>query len=487
MAKILIIDDEEYIRDVLSIRVQKLNHDAAGAPTLEQGRALLQKENFDLVFLDVNLPDGNGLDLLKTLKQIPSGPEVIIMTAVGNQEGAELAVKNGAWDYMNKPLKREDIIFRIYQALDYRRMKQKTVPQSLMKTDTIIGKSPAIKNCLQQMARCALNDSNVLLTGETGTGKEVFAKAIHENCSVTGDHFIVVDCAAMPESLAESVLFGHVKGSFTGADKASEGLILKAHKGTLFLDEIGELPFPLQGKFLRVLQEKKFRPVGSSVEKESDFRLISATNRDLDEMVSRGTFRKDLLHRIRTFSIELPPLRDRKTDIQDLAAGYLQRVCTRHKLNPKVLLPETLALLESYDWPGNVRELIHTLERAVLYEPESPLIFPLFLPDHIRINFLKQDLTSQPSQALAGNMNSLESLLVSSLGNDPIPDLKDFRNGLLEEIERVYLKWILLKNQGDIEKTAQISGLSKNRIYVLIKKYDLKSGSVLPDKNFFVR
>jgi len=472
MAKILIIDDEEYIRDVLSIRVQKLNHEAADAPTLEQGHSLLENETFDLVFLDVNLPDGNGLDLLKALKQKPSSPEVIIMTAVGNLEGAELAIRNGAWDYMNKPLKKEDIIFRVNRALDYRRMKQKTVLPALMKTGAIIGKSPAIKNCLQQMARCALSDSNVLLTGETGTGKEVFSKAIHENCPVTGDNFIVVDCAAMPESLAESALFGHVKGSFTGADKASDVLVLKAHKGTLFLDEIGELPFPLQGKFLRVLQEKKFRPVGGSIEKESDFRLISATNRDLDEMVSRGTFRKDLLHRIRTFLIELPPLRERKTDIQDLATFYVQKFCTRHKLNSKVLLPETLAMLEFYDWPGNVRELIHTLERAVLYEPESPLIFPLFLPDHIRINFLKQDLTSQ---AIPGNMNSLESLLLSFLSNDPIPDLKDFRNSILEEIERVYLKRILLKNNWDIEKTAQISGLSKNRVYVLIKKYDLKN------------
>jgi len=388
MAHILIIDDEEYIRDILSARVQSLNHTACSAATIRQGRELLHKKTIDLVFLDIKLPDGSGLDLLPAIQELPSSPAVIIMNAIGSLKGAEIAIKNRAWDYLNKPLKKEDIILRIERCLAYRDVKRKN-KTIVLETESIIGKSPAIKKCLKEIGRCVSGRSNVLLTGETGTGKEVFARAIHDNCEMTGNNLIVVDCASMPESLAESVLFGHVKGAFTGADKASDGLVAAADKGTLFLDEIGELPFSLQAKFLRVLQERHFRPVGSIIEKKSDFRLISATNRDLDLMVSEGTFRRDLLHRIRTSHIELPPLRERKTDIEELSVFYMKKICDKHNLKDKALLPETLDSLESYDWPGNVRELIHTLEQTILNEAESPLLYPYSLPDEIRLHFVK--------------------------------------------------------------------------------------------------
>jgi two-component system, NtrC family, response regulator len=474
MGNVLIIDDEEYIRDILSIRVQRLNHKAYSAGTIKQGTQMLRNAVFDLVFLDVNLPDGNGLDLLQTIKQNPFSPEVIIITAVGSHEGAEIAIKNGAWDYLNKPLKKEDITLRIERALEYRKIKDKKGEAIVLETESIIGKSQAIKKCLKQIAQCVSGCSNVLLSGETGTGKEVFARAIHDNCSLTGSNFIIVDCAAMPESLAESVLFGHVKGAFTGADKASEGLVIEADKGTLFLDEIGELPLSLQTTFLRVLQERKFRPVGSPHEKQSDFRLICATNRDLDQMVSKGTFRRDLLHRIRTFDIALPPLRERKTDIQDLSTFFIKDLCSKHNLKTKVVLPETVDLLESYDWPGNVRELIHTLERTILNEPESSLLYPFSLPDHIRVNFVKQGMQSHQVHKHDIENRTLESTLFSYIDTDTTPNLKDFRNLFLEKIEKVYLKSVLSSNKWNIEKVAKISGLGKNRIYVLIKKYGLK-------------
>ncbi len=474
MANILIIDDEEYIRDILSVRVQRLNHKAFSAGTIRQGAEMIKKAKFDLVFLDVNLPDGNGLDLLQTIKKNPFSPEVIIITAVGSHEGAEIAIKNGAWDYLNKPLKKEDITLRIERALEYRKIKKKEGEPIILDTDSIIGKSQAIKKCLKQVAQCVSNRSDILLSGETGTGKEVFARAIHDNCDLTGNNFIVVDCAAMPESLAESVLFGHVKGAFTGADKSSEGLVVEADKGTLFLDEIGELPLSLQTTFLRVLQERKFRPVGSTTEKQSDFRLICATNRDLDQMVSKGTFRKDLLHRIRTFDIILPPLKERKTDIQDLSAFYIKDLCSKHNLNTKVLLPETIEFLESYDWPGNVRELVHTIERAILNEPESTLLYPFSLPDHIRVNYVKQGMPDKKNIGHNAENTTLESIIFSYIDKDATMNLKDFRNFFLEKIEKIYLKSILSNNGWNIEKTAKILGLRKNRIYVLIKKYGFK-------------
>ncbi len=473
MANILIIDDEEYIRDILSARVQGLNHTASSAATIHQSVELLKKDNFDLVFLDVILPDGNGLDLLQVLRELPSEPEVIIITAVGSLKGAEIAIKNGAWDYMSKPLKKEDIILRIERALAYREIKKKNKPR-ILETESIIGKSPAIKKCLKQVAQCISSRSNVLLSGETGTGKEVFARAIHENCSLTGDNFIIVDCAAMPKTLAESVLFGHVKGAFTGADHASEGLVAAADKGTLFLDEIGELPFSLQATFLRVLQERSFRPVGSSKEKRSEFRLISATNRDLDQMVSKGTFRKDLLHRIRTSHIDLPPLRERKTDTQELAAFYVKKLCMKHHLTTKTFLPETLEVLEFYDWPGNVRELIHTIEQTILNEPDSPLVYPNSLPDPIRLNYVGQHLPEQQDTECQNEQGALESVLFSLIDKNSMPNLKDLRNHFFEKIEKVYLKAVLSSTGWNMDKTAEILGVGKNRVYVLMRKYNLK-------------
>lgn len=474
MARILIIDDEEYIRDILSSRVEELNHTPLTAENLKQGVQMIRKNEFDVVFLDVRLPDGNGLEILPFIKQQASSPEVIIITGVGSPEGAEMAIRNGAWDYLTKPLNKDDIILRINRAVEYREIKQKQGQTVLFHPGDLVGTSQAMKKCLKQAAQSCAGSSNVLIYGETGTGKELLAKAIHDNSIRSDSPFVVVDCAAMPESLVESVLFGHVKGAFTGADKASDGLILQADKGTLFLDEIGELPLSMQASFLRVLQERRFRPVGSSAEKNSDFRLISATNRDLDAMVEKGDFRRDLLHRIRTFAIETPPLRERQSDIQDIAACYVKKLCIKHGLPLKTILPETIELLEAYDWPGNVRELVNTIERAMLVEPDAAMLYPFFLPDHIRISFVKKGLPMKPPQDPGAVPGSLETLLTASIEQDKTPSLKEFRNSFLEKIEKIYLKNTLLKCSWDIEKTARISGLSKNRVYVLIKKYDLK-------------
>jgi len=486
MANILIIDDEAYIRDILSSRVERMGHVPAAAATIDQGMQILNRGTMDLVFLDVNLPDGNGLEALPFIKQSPSAPEVVIITAVGSTAGAELAIKNGAWDYIGKPFKKEEIILLIRRTLEYRDARLKQYQAPMLNTDAIIGKSPVMKECLFQVAQSAANTANVLIQGETGTGKELFARAIHDNCLLTNDHYIVVDCAAMPEALTESVLFGHKKGAFTGADTSSQGLIKSADKGTLFLDEIGELPLSVQKAFLRVLQEKKFRPVGSSTEVTSDFRLISATNRDLDKMVDQGTFRKDLLHRLKTFTIELPPLRQHKEDINSLALHYMDKLCSKHKIPKKVLMPDTLEVLISHDWPGNVRELINAIEKAILSEPALPLVYPMFLPARIRVSHVNRELKGKSSLAAGVDDADSDSPVVPvipfgsvlSLGDLPgqIPTLKTYRSNALERIETVYLRYLIQHTRMDLDQAAIISGISKNRLYFLIRKYNLKSG-----------
>jgi two-component system NtrC family response regulator len=471
MAQILIIDDEAFIRDILSSRVFRLGHEALEAENLYVARDILARHPVDLVFLDVNLPDGSGLAALPEIKSSPSAPEVIIVTAVGTEDGAALAIQNGAWDYITKPFRKEDIILLIRRSLEYRQAHMAAGNTAVLDTSDIVGSSVALRKSISQVARSAANTANVFIQGETGTGKELFARAIHDNCRLTPGNYVVVDCAAMPEALTESVLFGHVKGAFTGAEKNAEGLIRGADKGTLFLDEIGELPMTIQKAFLRVLQERRFRPVGSSREVQSEFRLISATNRDLDKMVAQGRFRKDLLHRLKTFSINIPPLRDRKEDIQALASHYLDKLCIKHKVPAKGLLPETLAVLTAYDWPGNVRELINALEKAVLSAPELPLIYPMFLPDRIRISHASKDIPR--NDETDGQSANSQTILSIPLEADRIPPLKSYREKGVARMERIYLAYLLKTTNHDLDQAAGIAGISKNRLYFLLRKYQM--------------
>ena len=265
-----------------------------------------------------------------------------------------------------------------------------------MRNVSIVGQSKQIQNCLEAVSKASQNDISVLITGETGTGKELFAKAIHENSGRKKNNFIIVDCAALPGDLVESVLFGHTKGAFTGADSDKIGLILLADQGTLFLDEVGELPPIIQKKFLRVLQEKKFRPIGSKKEVSSNFRLVAATHRDLPQMVEQGSFREDFYFRIAATKMELPPLRLRKTDIPYLVTHYMNRKSAVPNECQSEVTPEFMKDLLGYDWPGNVRELLNVIDHAATYSYQGSDLFPKHLPDHIRAfniknKFLKAD------------------------------------------------------------------------------------------------
>lgn len=476
---ILIIEDDEKIIKSLTERLGRLNHKVKSAVNADMGLQLLDKFDFELVFLDVNLPDGNGLDLLGQIREKPSKPDVVIMTGLGCSKGAEMAIKGGAWDYITKPFKADEINLLVKRAFDYRDKGKSVVKTVAVDRGLIVGESQEIKECINTIAHCAENKANVLILGETGTGKELFARAVHDNShSITGD-YVVVDCAALPESLTASLLFGHVKGSFTGADKDCGGLVKKADKGTLFLDEIGELPLNVQKSFLRVLQEKKFRPIGSSKEEKSDFRLISATNRNLEKMVEEGKFREDLFHRIKTISINLPALKERKDDIRVLTLHYIDRICKKYSLKTKALLPETLEILESYEWPGNVRELVNSIEKAVLCQPELPILYPMFLPDRIRINYAEKRMEMKTIKGIEVKPEaaSSDTLFTSLYDGSEIIKFKDFKVKFNEKIENLYLKSILGTTGWDIDKAAEISGISKSRVYYYIKKYNIKNYS----------
>jgi two-component system NtrC family response regulator len=465
MAHILIIDDDEMMCDMLSTMVRQMGHDATCANTLQEGLNVSSSQGFDVVFLDVRLPDGSGLDVLPRIREAASAPEVIIITGFGDPDGAELAIKNGAWDYLEKPSSIKAMTLPLVRALQYRKEKKDRKSPVVLNREGIVGNSPPMKACIDMVAQAANGDANVLITGETGTGKEIFAFAIHNNSPRADKNFVVVDCAALPDNLVESVLFGHEKGAFTGADRAQDGLIKQAHGGTLFLDEVGELPLSMQSSFLRVLQERRFRPIGGKQEIESDFRLVAATNRDLDRMVEQGQFRKELLFRLRSFTIELPPLREHREDIKELALYYTSKICERYGTETKGFSPEFFEALAAYDWPGNVRELVNTMERAIAAARQDPILFPKHLPTHIRIDVVRASISKETPIEVnhKGGGSSLQTL----------PNLRDFRENFISEAEQHYLHELMSRTGGNIEEACKISGLSRPRLYALLKSYHI--------------
>jgi len=470
MANILIIDDDQLICTTLSNVVSDRGHTSTCAFTLKEGLEIATARSFDVVFLDVRLPDGSGLDIIKNIRETPSSPEVIIITGFSDVDGAELAIIHGAWDYLEKSASTDEILLPLERALQYRTERQSKARPTALKLEGIVGSSSQMRRCLEFLAQAAASDANVLVAGETGTGKELFSWAIHHNSLRSEKNFVVVDCASLPETIVESVLFGHERGAFTGADKSKIGLITQADGGTLFLDEIGELPPSIQASFLRVLQERRLRPVGSIKEVTSDFRLIAASNKNLDEMTQQGRFRKDLLFRLRTLTISLPPLRERPEDIKELISFYLSKLSKRYGKGMKGLSPEFLDTLLDYDWPGNVRELFNALERATAAAGESPTLFPAYLPEEIRIK-VKRD---QVEEAGAADKNFI---ITPPSSVRPSKTLQEHREDAIAVAEQRYLKELMAHTQGNIRKACEVAGLSRSRLYGLLKKYGIFSHS----------
>ncbi len=463
MANILIIDDDEAFCRGLAEAMQAGGSQATCAHTLEAGLRLAAAEPFDVVFLDVILPDGNGLTRLSDIRAVPSRPEIIILTGGGTPDGAEMAIASGAWDYIQKPFPLSVIRLHLMRALQYREERQMRKPHSTLKIGGIIGRSARMRDSYDLLAEAAAADVTVLITGETGTGKELFAKAIHDNSLRAGESFVVVDCAALQGSLIESILFGYEKGAFTGAAQSREGLIKQADRGTLFLDEIAELPLAVQKVFLRVLQERRFRPLGCRGEVESNFRLIAATNRNLAGMVQTGQFREDLLYRLRALTISLPPLREHREDIVPIAQYHQEKICKRSGLAPKVFSPDFIEALLSYAWPGNVRELVNAIDRAVAASASASTLFSRHLPREIRIQLVRASTAAAPADEAAAPPPRT------------LPTLKELRVSVYEKAEREYLLDLLKLTAGSIEQACGIADLSQPRLYELLRKHRLST------------
>ncbi len=470
MANVLIIDDDTSVCHMIGSIARAEGHHAIAVHCLAEGMQCLSDEAFDCVFLDVFLPDGNGLDRIGDIAAGPSSPEIIIITGYGDPDGAELAITNGAWSYIEKSATLDQYSLALNQVVKYRRRREAIRPLEL-RSEGLIGESPAMGKVRTAVAQVAASKANVLILGETGTGKEVVARAIHANSPQARSRFVAVDCAAMPKALVESILFGHAQGAFTGATTAEVGLVKLADGGTLFLDEVGEMPPSMQKTFLRVLQERRYRPIGSRHEETSNFRLIAATNRDLDAMCAEGSFRLDFLYRLKTFEIRTPPLRERREDLSPLALFHIAKLCDANAMPLKGLAQEVLEVFERLDWPGNVRELVNTLERMCV-ATEGPVLHLEHLPLELRALAARQSLLRQDGP-----------LRVPPLSEDTPPSMvpeagvfstfKEHRRRAIERADRDYLVCLLERSGGSIKRACEMAGLSRTRIYCLMQEYGI--------------
>jgi Nif-specific regulatory protein len=371
MGRILIADDHDSLRRGLAQALAEAGHEIEEAPNGNAAIEKLHEGYFDVVVSDLKMGGSTGLDVLKTTKTLHPTSAVILMTAFGSVSTAVEAMKNGAFDYVQKPFEIEEMEIKVEKALDVRRMQHQIdylrhAQGDIYDFDRIIGSSGALEKVLGIVRKVSKSNTTVLVRGETGTGKELIAGAVHHNSHRASRNFIKVNCAALQENLLESELFGHEKGAFTGADKQRIGRFEQADGGTLFLDEIGDMSPNTQAKILRVLQEHEFERLGGTRTIKVDVRLIAATNRDLPAMVGAGTFREDLYYRLNVVTIDMPPLRERKEDIQALAGFFIRRFAGELKKKIEGLEPEALKLLMRYNWPGNIRELENAIERAML-------------------------------------------------------------------------------------------------------------------------
>jgi two-component system NtrC family response regulator len=464
MATILIIDDDDNFCGTMESLVQRMGHDFLSARTLSAGMDILSTRDVDILLLDVKLPDGNGLAALPAIRETAlTAPEIFIITGIGDPDGAATAIAGGVWDYIVKPTAVNQTRLSLTRALTYREEKKKKQQAVTLNLSGIIGESPPMRQCFDIMARGAASNATVLITGETGTGKELFARTIHANSPRKDQGFVVVDCAALTETLMESTLFGHRKGAFTGAVEKREGLVKLADRGTLFLDEVGEMPLTTQKTFLRVLQEKTFRPVGESHEEKSDFRLIAATNRDLDLMVEEGAFRRDLLYRLRTLHLTIPPLRKRGTDILRLAEFRIDRLCREYGLPPKIFEEGFTDTLTAYPWPGNVRELFNVLETAFVASGNESTLYAMHLPGDLRIRLAKDAIERGRQQAPPESPPEMFT-------PDTIPEYRAYKQAM----ERRYLEAVIAASNGDVKIILDRSGMSKSHFYGLLKKYGIE-------------
>jgi two-component system NtrC family response regulator len=424
--KILIVEDDETLRNVMQLQLKKLGYEAASAPNVERAMDVLQRFPQDLIITDLNLPGISGIELLKRIRSEYVGSAVIVMTAYGTIQSAVEAMRYGAYDYITKPIEPYDLKALVSRALDHHRLIEEVhVLRSCLDQkygfENIIGSSGALMRALDVAARVAPTDATVLIRGETGTGKELVAKAIHFQSARRARPFVTINCAAIPRELLESELFGYMKGAFTGALTHKKGKAEIADGGTMLLDEIGEMPLELQVRVLRLIQEREIEKIGARIPTKVDVRIIAATHRNLEAMVKAGVFREDLYYRLLVVPIELPSLRERQSDIPDLVWHFLEKAKRKHNRNELTLESDLLPVFSNYSWPGNVRQLENTIERMVLLsggheitrndlpdflqgEPPSGLVPQVALPEGgVNLDAIEKDLIVRALEKFGGN------------------------------------------------------------------------------------
>jgi two-component system, NtrC family, response regulator len=445
---IILIDDDPSLRRVIEYSLAESGYSVLPAASGEEGLALFQKGPCDAVITDITMPGMSGLEVLVKVRQADSNVPVIVITAYGTIESAVSAMKQGAFDYITKPFNRDELRMTLERALKMRRLEKENVRLRAevidrYRFDAIVGNSEKLREVIALAGRVAPSDATVLVTGESGTGKELLARGIHYSSGRSEGPFVAVNCAAIPENLIESELFGHVKGAFTGAVRDREGKFELADGGTLFLDEIGDLRIDLQAKILRALQERTVDRVGGVKQIDLDVRVIAATNKDLEREVREGNFREDLYYRLSVVTLQMPPLRDRKDDILVLAEHFLRKFSPSRTVR---LSPDALALLTAYGWPGNVRELENVMERASILKRGDTIT--------------REDLPEKLSRKAMGASEVLLNLPEEGLS--------------LEELEKDLIIKALEKHKGNQTRAAEYLRITRPTLIYRMEKYGLK-------------
>jgi two-component system response regulator HydG len=446
---VLVVDDESGILDTLRILLRNEGFEVTTAQGGKAGLEQIRSGVHDLILSDVRMPQVSGLDILNAAREQDPMTPVILMTAQASLQSAISAVNSGAFYYIQKPFSNDELVAILRRACEFRavRVENKQLKQEIRRRDKTavarpIGKSKRFLELLKLAEHVAPTESTVLIQGESGTGKEVVARYIHNLSTRTDGPFLSINCGALPENLLESELFGHVKGSFTGAVRDKQGLFAAARGGSFFLDEVGEMPPSLQVKLLRVLQEREAIPVGATEAIPVDVRIIAATNRDLEEEIRRGNFRSDLFYRLNVIALNLPPLRERRDDLLLLLEAFLQTMAQESGTEPKALSSDALDAVMVYEWPGNVRELENALEHAVVLS-RGNLIEGASLPERI-----------------------------TKRRKEPLVAERSYRNPTLEVIERAYIMWVLQAEGGNKTRAAEVLGIDPSTLYRKLSRYE---------------
>ncbi len=457
--RILIVDDEEIV--IRSCR-RILDDVSYTLDSVQDGMSALRKveENeYDIIILDIMMPKMDGLEVLQQVKERHPDIDVIMMTGLSQIQTAVKAMKLGAFDYLSKPFDPDELQLVVNRALERRRLLQenrnlKTEVSSKYRFENIVGSSPRMQGVYGLIAKCAPTNSTVLITGESGTGKEMIARAIHYNSLRKDQPFVTVDCNTLSESLLESELFGHVKGSFTGAMANKRGMFDVANNGTLFLDEFGNIPLSIQAKLLRVIQEHEFRPVGATALQKTNVRLITATNKDLKAMVAAGSFREDLYYRVNVFPIHAPALRERRDDIPALAYHFLKKFCNELEKPLCDISQAAMSTLVNYEWPGNVRELENTVHRAIILCSDKA----------IHQAHLVNIMEASPQLDLEVPRNSDDLKRIKKIA----------REKSVEDVEKLFVQETLKRNASNVTRSAEETGMQRSNFQAMMKKYNIR-------------